>query len=189
MWRELVPPRPWLLAAGHPTYDASVSYWLNHDLRSGDRMNPRALPVALLPMVLAACGDRTSPILEELAITANANPSAPLAFVIGRSAREHQRFDSREGYRLGRHDIRRPRNLHRILDALRRRTLAHVRLQSTIHLVPRGVCGQTQRVVHMDFREQDDPVHDFVGAFRYAADGVVRYLNPAHLQCAVKSPE
>ncbi|MCH2468688.1 MAG: hypothetical protein MK486_01600 [Gemmatimonadetes bacterium] len=42
-------------------------------------MNPRALPVALLPMVLAACGDRTSPILEELAITANANPSAPLA--------------------------------------------------------------------------------------------------------------
>ena len=79
MWRELVPPRPWLLAAGHPTYDASVSYWLNHDLRSGDRMNARALPVALLPMVLAACGDRTSPILEELAITANANPSAPLA--------------------------------------------------------------------------------------------------------------
>jgi len=79
MWRELVPPRPWLLAAGHPTYDASVSYWLNHDLRSGDRMNPRALPVVLLPMVLAACGDRTSPILEELAITANANPSAPLA--------------------------------------------------------------------------------------------------------------
>ena len=42
-------------------------------------MNPRALPVVLLPMVLAACGDRTSPILEELAITANANPSAPLA--------------------------------------------------------------------------------------------------------------
>ena len=79
MLRELVPPRPWLLAAGHPTYDASVSYWLNHDLRSGDRMNARALPVALLPMVLAACGDRTSPILEELAITANANPSAPLA--------------------------------------------------------------------------------------------------------------
>ena len=116
-------------------------------------------------------------------------PHVPLAFVIGRSAREHQRFDSREGYRLGRHDIRRPRNLHRILDALRRRTLAHVRLQSTIHLVPRCICGQTQRVVHMDLRQQDDAVYDLIRALRCTADGVVRYLNPAHLQCAVESPE
>lgn len=44
-------------------------------------MSLRALPVFLLPMLLSltGCGDRTSPILEELAITANPNPSAPLA--------------------------------------------------------------------------------------------------------------
>ncbi len=44
-------------------------------------MKLRALPVFLLPMLLSltGCGDRASPILEELAITANPNPSAPLA--------------------------------------------------------------------------------------------------------------
>lgn len=44
-------------------------------------MNLRALSVLSLSTLLsvAACGDRTSPVLQELAITANANPSAPLA--------------------------------------------------------------------------------------------------------------
>ena len=43
-------------------------------------MNLRTAPVVLLPILLplAAC-DRTPPVIQELAITANPNPSAPLA--------------------------------------------------------------------------------------------------------------
>ena len=44
-------------------------------------MSPRAARVLLLPMLLPlmGCGDSSSPVILELAITANANPAAPLA--------------------------------------------------------------------------------------------------------------
>ena len=44
-------------------------------------MNLRAARVFLLPLLLplGGCGDRSPPIIQELAITANPNPSAPLA--------------------------------------------------------------------------------------------------------------
>ena len=118
--------------------------------------------------------------------------SCPFRHGLGRSQRPNTPPNtplSRPRLGLSLDEVRGPRNLYRVLDALSSRTLAHVSLQSPRDLALKGICGQTQRVVHMDFREQDDPVHDFVGAFRCTADGVVRYLNPTHLQCAVKSPE
>jgi len=44
-------------------------------------MNLRAVPVLFVSMLLplAGCGDRTSPVLEELTVTLNVNPSTPLA--------------------------------------------------------------------------------------------------------------
>ncbi|MCH7934959.1 MAG: aryl-sulfate sulfotransferase [Gemmatimonadetes bacterium] len=44
-------------------------------------MDLRAVPVSALSLsiLLAGCGDRTPPVLQELDITANANPSTPLA--------------------------------------------------------------------------------------------------------------
>jgi hypothetical protein len=86
-------------------------------------------------------------------------------------------------------ELHRPSNLHRVLDRLSRRTLCHMSLQRPRYLVLRGPCRQTDRVVHIDLRQQNDPVHYLVRAFSRTTDITVRNCNPAHLQCAIECPE
>ena len=83
---------------------------------------------------------------------------------------------------LALHELHRPRNLHRVLDRLSRRTLAHMSLQRPIDLFLIRALGQPNRVVHVDLREQNDSVHDLVRPLSRAADVTVRNCNPAHLQ-------
>ena len=86
-------------------------------------------------------------------------------------------------------EVHRPSNLHRVLDRLSRWTLAHMSLQRPRHLVLGGLCRQSNRVVHMDLRQQNDPIHDLVRALSLTADVTIRNCNPAHLQCAIECPE
>lgn len=81
--------------------------------------------------------------------------------------------------------LSRPIDGHRILDRLGGRALAHVRCERSIHRLTIGPFRKPDRVVHVDLRQKNDPIHDLVRAFGLTADVTVRYCNPAHFQCAV----